>query len=45
MHESQLILASYIEKHKSNTLSDTKRFSEKSCEYYLKSVIVEKKQS
>ena len=38
MDESQLKLACYIEKHNSNTLSGTKRFSEKRSEYYLKSV-------
>ena len=36
-------LASFLEKHKSITLSGTKRFSEKSGEYYLKNVILEKK--
>jgi hypothetical protein len=38
-----LRLASFLEKHKSITLSGTKRFSEKSGEYYLKNVILEKK--
>ena len=43
MDESQLKLACYIEKHNSNTLSGTKRFSEKRSEYYLKSVFQKKK--
>ena len=35
-------LASYIEKHKNITLSGTKRFSDKSGEYYLKNVLLKK---
>ena len=36
-------LASFIDKHKSITLSGTKRFTDKSGEYYLKNVILENK--
>ena len=35
-------LATYIEKHKNITLSGTKRFSDKSGEYYLKNVLLKK---
>ena len=44
INKSQLKLASYIEKNKDITLIGTKRFTDKSGEYYLKNVQLQKKQ-
>ena len=44
INKSQLKLASYIEKNKDITLTGTKRFTDKSGEYYLKNVQLQKKQ-
>ena len=44
LNKSQLKLASYIEKNKDITLIGTKRFTDKSGEYYLKNVQLQKKQ-
>ena len=44
LNKSQLKLASYIEKNKDITLTGTKRFTDKSGEYYLKNVQLQKKQ-
>ena len=45
LNKSQLKLASYIEQNKDITLTGTKRFTDKSGEYYLKNVQLQKKQS
>ena len=44
INKSQLKLASYIEQNKDITLTGTKRFTDKSGEYYLKNVQLQKKQ-
>ena len=44
LNKSQLKLASYIEQNKDITLTGTKRFTDKSGEYYLKNVQLKKKQ-
>ena len=44
LNKSQLKLASYIEQNKDITLTGTKRFTDKSGEYYLKNVQLQKKQ-
>ena len=44
LNKSQLKLASYIEQNKDVTLTGTKRFTDKSGEYYLKNVQLQKKQ-
>ena len=44
LNKSQLKLASYIEQNKDITLQGTKRFTDKSGEYYLKNVQLKKKQ-
>ena len=44
LNKSQLKLASYIEQNKDITLTGTKRFTDKTGEYYLKNVQLQKKQ-
>jgi hypothetical protein len=44
LNKSQLKLASYIEKNKDITLIGTKRFTDKSGEYYLKNIQLQNKQ-
>ena len=44
LNKSQLKLASYIEQNKDITLTGTKRFTDKSGEYYQKNVQLQKKQ-
>ena len=43
LSKSQLKLASYIEQNKDVTLAGTKRFTDKTGEYYLKNVQLQKK--
>ena len=45
LSKSQLKLASYIEQNKDVTLAGTKRFTDKTGEYYLKNVQLQKKNS